>query len=175
MPEVARAFKKFLQDGSVNVLECWVSADPHDLPKGPDFPKKILAAIDEAHICVALLNHESLKNWWVNFETGVFYGHEKPVHGLLCCGLSHTHIQAKGHPLGSNGTNFIYPNEADLLSFFISVLDEARKKTGSQLLTDDQLKLNVGASFKNFIAIYNNYCGNLPSIDMDELLSNIED
>jgi len=106
---------------TLNNVKTWCSADPKCLPQGENFPAKVLHAAIECDACVAILTRESLSGWWVNFETGLFFGQKKPVYAVLCGDVTHSMLGAHGHPLSANGVNYTSIDKASLASFLTSL------------------------------------------------------
>jgi hypothetical protein len=118
---LATACEEFIRNVSASHVITWCSATQGHLSQGPHFNAKILEEIWSSDYCLAVLTEESIREWWLNFETGAFYGQKKSVFGLICGDLSHKTIQGEGHPLGVNGTNFTFPKKLSWTDFFTSL------------------------------------------------------
>jgi len=172
--DLALAIHKFIPDASMNVLETWVSADTKCLPHGPGFPAKILKAVDDCDACLAILTEQSIKNWWVNFEAGTFYGKGKPVFGLLCGDVSHEHLQGRGHPLGANGTAFTSPTAKSLSDLFISILNGNYGAVGRKAPSSEQIVRNIDACFGEFHSAYQAMIAS-PDRSISEMVGEIDE
>ena len=172
--DLALAIHKFVPDASMNILETWVSADVKCLPQGPGFPAKILEAVRDCDVCLVILTEQSIKNWWVNFEVGTFYGMGKPVFGLLCGTVTYELLQGKGHPLGANGTSFTSPTANSLSDLFISILNGNYGPIGKMPPTNEQIVRNVEGCFGRFQSAYQAMIES-PDRSISEILSEVQE
>lgn len=125
--EIALCLHEWIPTATMNQVTTWCSADFKCLPQGAGYPQTILDAALDADVCLAILTRESINGWWLNFETGLFFGQKKQVYALLCGDLTHQTLSGASHPLSVNGVNYTMPTENGLAGFFESLKQDDPK------------------------------------------------
>ena len=169
--EMALAFHSWLPKVTLSMVETWCSADPKCLPHGSGYPNTILENAKNSDACLVILTRENLSGWWVNFESGLFFGQNKKVYAVLCGDLTHEMLGAQSHPLSVNGVNYTFISEDSLSSFLTSLKPEDPKWVGIDFKA--QVSNNFETMKKKYNCIFNeNYIrmSNILSGACDDLL-----
>jgi hypothetical protein len=163
--DIALALHSWLPKTTMNVVNTWCAADPKCLQQGSGYPDAILQASRDCDACLAVLTRESIVAWWLNFETGLFFGQNKKVYALLCGDVTHQMLGAHGHPLSANGVNYTSLTEESLASFLASL------KSGDIDWLKNDFKEQVSYRFKEIKSVYDGIFDE-DNIRLNSLLAN---
>ena len=148
--EIALALKKGISPVFPNV-EIFVSSDPESLPPGDPWIDKILEALKNASLVVALTTERGLSRKWVWFESGrTWYSGVK----LLTCCVGKVRKSSLPAPFSFiQGLNIDEPEDLSrLLKEIHKVFGEPKAVVDFESLSRELIRLDVRAEERNKVA-----------------------